>query len=397
MNKEGRPKVLFLHQGAELYGSDFIFYLVVRAMARYVEPIVVLDNEGPLVEKLGEVCDTVLVRPLGVLRRKYMNLRGAFTLLGLLVSASWGLRKLIKREGVVLVYSNTIGVLPGALAAKLTGRPHLSHIHEIIVKPRLLGRMLSWFALTLSDGVVGVSGPVAQHLAAMVPGKAEKVTVIHNGLSTQPFDEAEGGHIRREFGLDDEMPFIAMVGRIHFWKGQDFLIEAARIMKEQGATDFRIAVVGDVFPGYEALLDELKDKVAAYGLEEQVLFCGFRRDVARFLKDADIVVLPSTLPDPLPTVVLEAMASRKPVVATAHGGALEMVDDGITGYLVSPDDPEAMAHRLLELAQNRALQHEMGRRGRERFERMFTIERFEQDIAACIRAHLDAHPVHETA
>jgi glycosyltransferase involved in cell wall biosynthesis len=160
------------------------------------------------------------------------------------------------------------------------------------------------------------------------------VRVVHNGIAFAPFEQARSGKIRREYGVSDQTFLVALVGRIHYWKGQEQLLRAASILKEHGLADFRILMVGDVFPGYEHLLDRLKNEVAALSLESHVVFCGFRDDVPDVLRDADVVVIPSTLPDPFPTVALEAMIAAKPVIASATGGLVEMIEDGVTGYLV---------------------------------------------------------------
>jgi glycosyltransferase involved in cell wall biosynthesis len=294
------------------------------------------------------------------------------------------LRRLARAKDVGLIYSNTIGVLPGMIAARTLSLPSIIHVHEIIEKPRLVGVLLATLAKALATRVVAVSGPVKENLDHDALVRRDRVVVIHNGISTERFDTGEQGGIRAQFGIDAGTLLIAMVGRLHFWKGQDFLLDAAAILRSRGVTDFRILFFGDVYPGYEDLRAELRVKTQSLGLQDNCVFAGYRDDAHRLFLDADVVVLPSTLPDPLPTVVLEAMAARKAVVATAHGGALEMVADGDTGFLVSPTDPREMAESLLTLASDTRLREDMGRRGRERLERLFSERRFADEIRALI-------------
>ena len=94
----------------------------------------------------------------------------------------------------------------------------------------------------------------------------------------------------------------------------------------------------------------------------------------------DIFVLPSTKPDPFPTVILEAMAAQKPVVATRQGGACESVVHELTGYLVPLQDPHSVANYILTLAKNDSLRNEMGKAGNQRFKLLYSISQFEASI-----------------
>jgi glycosyltransferase involved in cell wall biosynthesis len=207
---------------------------------------------------------------------------------------------------------------------------------------------------------------------------------VHGGIDPGPFDAAPKGTIRREYGIDDDTFLVALVGRVHFWKGQDYLIDAAHRMKEAGFSDFRALIVGDVFEGYESLRQTLRDRASSLGVAEQIVFCGFRSDVPAIVRDVDVLVVPSLLPEPFGLVSLEGMACGKPVIATAHGGAVEIVVDGATGYLVPPDEPQAMADRLMELAGDKALCEQMGERGRRRLEELFTLEHFNRRIREAV-------------
>lgn len=380
-----RPKVLFLHQGGELYGSDIIFYQVVKAASQCVDPIVVLSEGGPLVAKLKKVADKVLIYELGVLRRRNFNFLGICKTIYYIVKAVLWLIIYIKREPPRFIYSNTIGVLPGAIVAKILGIPHIWHIHEIIVTPKVFGRFLSVMVTLLSNKVIAVSKAVKDYLTqGGLLQNSEKVVVVHNGIQTTPFEIATSDKVKAEFKIHNDDILIGVIGRIHFWKGQDQFIEAVKILKEMGLANFKALIVGGVFRGYEYLLDELRAKVSAYGLEDVVVFCGYRRDIPEILKALDIVVVPSIFPDPFPTIVLEAMAAGKPVIATAHGGVVEMVQEGSTGFLVPPNRPDILAERIIKLAQDKALRERMGRAGRQRLKEKFTEKQFTEKIIGII-------------
>ena len=374
MNK--KPKILFLHQSGELYGSDVVFVQIIDALKTFVDPIIVLDNPGPLVERLRDAIggqSPILIHPLGVLRRRSFTPSGILSTAFHIITAVWWLARLVHRESADIVYSNTIAVLPGAFAATITRRPHIWHIHEIVIKPRLLGAGLSLVTRTFSHVIIANSQATAQNLAA-------ECLVVYNGISVSRFDEVGASDIRHEFGVSDDDVLIVLIGRIHYPKGQDLLIDVAYHIICNGISCFKVMLVGDVYPGYEWVLENLRSQVEELGLKSHIFFCGFRSDVPAILKAADIAVAPSTQPESFGLGVVEAMAAGKPVVATALGGPLEIIDDGITGFLVPPDDPDQIAVRLIQLIQDKELRLQMGKRGRKRLEARFSIEAFNKRI-----------------
>ncbi len=112
----------------------------------------------------------------------------------------------------------------------------------------------------------------------------------------------------------------------------------------------------------------------AKGIDKKTIFTGFRRDIPQLIASMDVVVLPSAI-DACSRVLLESMAMQKPLVATNAGGTPEIVQDGITGFLVKPKDPSGMAKCIMKLLQNKSLSEQYGKAGRKRVEEMFTIER----------------------
>lgn len=382
-----RPKVLFLHQGGELYGSDIIFYQIVRALSPLVEPVIVLDGAGPLAEKLKEFSDTIIIRNLGVIRRKYFSVTGLLKLIFLVMSSGWWLVKYIKRQNIKLVYTNTIVVLPGALAAKITGRPHIWHIHEIVEKPDFLGRFFSVLVQSLSTRIIAVSGATVASLTRGWPGRSNKIEVIYNSLAVTPYDAAPQGKFRQAQSLAEDIFLVGLIGRIQPRKGHDVLVESAHCLLQQGL-NFRVIIVGDIFKGYEDYLAQLKQKIKIYGLEQHILFCGYRQDTPEIVKDLDVVVVPSLLPESFGLVALEAMACAKPVIATAHGGVVEIIKDNETGFLIPPDKTEPLTDLLIKLAADKTLCRRVGESGRTRMEEMFAPERFTRQVQKAVQTVL---------
>jgi len=185
--------------------------------------------------------------------------------------------------------------------------------------------------------------------------------------------------LRKELGIEDNFIVIGMIGRVHYWKGQDYFLQIAGHLSRK-FTNLHFVMIGDVFPGYEYLYGELAITKKTENIESIVSDLGYRADVAELLQGFDILVLPSVLPDPFPTVILEAMASAKPVVATAHGGMLEMIDEGVTGILIPVNDPCQASLLMEKLVFDKEKRKQMGEAGRKKVLEQYSLEAFENKM-----------------
>ncbi len=326
-------RILYAHSSDELYGSDIVLYELVRRLdpARF-QPLVVVPTDIPYRGDLREALTRAGVRTrrvdMAVLRRRYLRPGGLPAFLRRLMYGTWALTRLIHRERIDLVHSNTAAVWCGALAARLTRRPHVWHVHEIIRRPPWLRRATAHMVTALADRVVAISGAVRDHLLADVPGREEQVVVIPDAVDTERFRPGvDGAALRREWGCGPEEVLIGQVGRIHWWKGQDLFAQAAARLRDRHP-QARFVVVGDIVPGQPAPLERLKALIAQGELNDRFILAGYRRDAPRVMAALDILVQPSVEPEPFGMVIVEAMASGKPVVASAHGGPTGSVRGG---------------------------------------------------------------------
>lgn len=383
-----KPAVLFVHSNSELYGADFILLEVVRALKNHVRPIVAVPGEGELTRVLAREGVRVIHTRESILRRVNFKPMKIPAFLWNLTRDVVRLVRIIAEENVQLVYSNTGAVVTGALAARLCEIPNVYHIHEIIVRPSWLAKGIARMVLGSSSEVIAVSGPVREQLEHYGKPGDPPVRVIHNGLDPNRFDGVTGVEaVRRALGADPDQVLFGVIGRVHPWKGQRYFIEAARLVADV-YPQARFVIVGGTFKGYEYLIDDLNARIRQLDLQNYVRILPHRDDIPQVMQALDVFVLPSTLPDPLPTVVLEAMAARKPVVATAHGGALEMVVHGETGLLAPHHDVTGFAETLLTLAFDEPKRQRLGNAGRARLEKKFSRERFHADIIRDVQTHL---------
>jgi len=381
--------ILYVHGSADLYGSDRLLLQLIASLDRTrFDPIVLVPRDGPLVAALQGVGVDVQVKWLSVLHRTFDPVHWLCFFVRLPCSVE-ALRRLIKRRGIRLVHSNTSHVYDGALAARAAGVVHVWHIREVHTGLSKIGYPLSRLIYTHSDKVILMSAAVRRAFFSWRPDDDPKLHIVYDGVDITEFNpNNDGAAVRAELGLGLDVPLVGVVGRLAHWKGHRLFLQAvARVRRSFPAAHFLI--VGDaVTPGDHRLKEELLQLVRQLELEEVVTFTGVRSDIPRVMAALNILVLPSELPEPWGMVVLEAMATARPVVATRQGGPLEMVVDGETGYLVPPDDPQPMAEAILSLLRSPEQARAMGRAGRDRCEQRFTAERSCQETKLLYEALL---------
>ncbi len=369
--------VLLLHGSSDLYGASKILLYTVAALAKNGHRVtVILTEQGPLGDQLQDAGIEVIFIRLGILRRKYKSIGGITNRLIVLRKAYLAIRQLIKEKNIDTVYTNTTAVLAGAYAARSTGTRHIWHVHEIIERPvwlyRFLGRSLNRY----SNTVIVVSESVKKSWLRFVD--ENKMRRVYNGIDYSAYLEA-AGTLRKELSLDDNIVVIGMIARVHPWKGQVYFLEIAAALVRR-FSNVRFVMIGDAFPGNEYLYEEIASARKQHNLDAVVYDLGYRTDIPALLQDFDILVLPSVLPDPFPTVILEAMASAKPVVATAHGGATEMIEDGITGVLIPVNDAARAASAMESMIRDKQQRKQMGEAARKKVLAQFSKDAFELNM-----------------
>lgn len=367
---------LLLHSSSDLYGASKILLTTVIKLKESGEALqVVLSEEGPLAEAIRNEGVRVHIIRLGILRRKYFNISGLINRLTVLKKAYFQLLSLAKKENITHIYSNTSGVLIGAFVAKRLGVFHTWHLHEIITHPKWFIKLLGKIVNKYSDKVIVVSEAVKSNWQKFI--LPHKLELVYNGIDYAPYLE-DRVTFREELSVENKL-LIGMIGRINAWKGQSYFLDLAVLIRKRNP-EVHFVMVGDVFPGDEDLESEMHQKILSLKLETHVTVLGFRKDISDIMSSLDLFILPSIQPDPLPTVILEAMASSLPVVATAHGGACEMVVDGDTGILIPWNNPVEAINKMAPILDNKELRLSYGRKGRERVLKVFSLDHYGQKM-----------------
>ncbi len=265
----------------------------------------------------------------------------------------------------------------GRLAARRAGAALV--LHEHFADPRmpayqaLADRVLSG----LTDRAIAVSGSTRDFLVRERFVPADRVRLIWNGAPLDEFAPASpdvARAVRREVGIPDDALVVGTIGRLSLQKGHRYLLEAAPRVAA-AVPSVRFLVVGD---GDQA--EALRRQAETLGVTDRVVFAGHRADVPAVLGAVDVLCISSTY-EGTPLALFEAMAAGKAIVSTAVDGCREVLEDGVTGLLVRPEDPEALAGALVRALGDAPLRAGLSRCAREASSRY--------DIAACVR-HMEA-------
>src|SRR4051812_23478451 len=336
-------RVLVAHSSDEMYGADFILLRVVTCLRQRDAAVKVLlpnDVAGarPLSSALIGLGCEVEHHALAVLRRRYLTPTRLVRLGREWLREVVRLRRLVRNWKPDVIYSNTLAVTAPAVAARLTNTPHVWHVHEILKEPGWLSKALALSAATLSSRVIAVSSAVDRSLRQSAPSISSRV--IHNGIP-DPMSGVHAECARQRanelLGIDDSTPLVLMIGRMSGWKGAvEFLRIAEEHIRSGGGAHFLL--VGGAVPGETRILDEVRSATRRPENRDALHWLDFTSDITPFLARASVFVLPSVLPDPFPTVVLEAMFARLPIVAFHHGGVVEMLGQDEVGCTVPVGD-----------------------------------------------------------
>jgi glycosyltransferase involved in cell wall biosynthesis len=326
--------IVAAHQGAELYGSDRVFLSTARALP---DVLVAVPSEGLLTRVLAqeripfETVEFPVLRRVD-LRTPYAALR---TLLRFVISIPRLRRWLVERKATT-VYVSTLTCPAWLLAARLAGAKVLCHVHESGLSLNPLLSHLLLLPLRLAHVVIVNSRDtavwVAQNSSKSV---GRRIELLYNGVEAP--DPMPAPTPRRQ-GRPHQ---VVVVGRLSVHKGQDVALAALARLREKGL-DVELTLVGDCYPGYEAFVEDLHQRVEALGLTNFVHFAGFVEDPSRFVRGADLVLVPSRM-EPFGLVAVEAAMAMRPLIVSDVGGLREIVSDGVNGLLVPPDDPAALA------------------------------------------------------
>ena len=370
--------VLFVHQSAEMYGSDKVLLYLVQGLQAGGDfhPVVALPENGPLRAALLAAGIEVHIAAVAKISRSVTSLAGIFGLVRGVISGVRSLDDIVGKRKIALVHSNTLAVLSGAIWAVLRRKPHIWHVHEIILEPKLVSHGYPWLIRLLSDSVISNSTLTERWLLSEQASLKSRSVVVFNGLPNiaKPTEIAILA-FRDRVGASADEVVVTLAGRINRWKGQELLVQAAAELQQRDKImGLRFVIVGDAGPGLEHLLAQLQAQVMSFGLGRYFTFLPFVDDVWPIWFGTDICVVPSTQPEPFGMVAIEAMAAAVPVIAAGHGGLLDIVVNDETGQLFTPRSATGLADALQRLGSDSRLRKSFGTAGLTRQRALFSVD-----------------------
>jgi glycosyltransferase involved in cell wall biosynthesis len=385
-------RIVCVHQGYELYGSDRCFVESVAAMrdawpAAEIEVVLPCQGrDGLIVAPLRKLATRIVFEPILVLRRHDLW-RFLATGLFRLAPALW--RAVRRFRSADLVYVNTVVVLDYLIASRLFPDKALIHIHEI---SEGFAQKVFRALLRFTRGEVVFNSKATRAAYALSARRTQHV--VYNGIESPVsvgLASYDGSRALR----------LLMIGRISRIKGQDLVIEALTSLPRPVARQIELRIVGGAFDD-DAREAALRAMVAAGDLGQTVHIEPFQDDPSALYQWADVVMVPSRRPESLGRVAIEAMAHGRPALVAAQGGLVEVVEDGVTGWIVPPNRGDLLARKLAEIVAEPAGWARFPAAARARYEAVFSHRAIVAQFQAIVRARLadsggaqTAVPAHE--
>jgi glycosyltransferase involved in cell wall biosynthesis len=374
--------ILFIHQSAELYGSDKTLLLLLKHIDKTrFYPVVVLPNEGPLKSELDKENIKVVIAPVLKVYRKMFTPQNILKFVKDIKKGVDALDILNKQHHFDIVYSNTLAVLLGIIYAKKRKIKHLWHVHEIIVHPKVIASIFPKILMRYSNLVICNSNATQNNLTVRIPELKSKTKVIYNGVELNSENKAVAQ--KTDFGFNETDIIITLVGRISRLKGHKLLLDVFtnHLIKNE---NIKLLFVGSPVEGQEQYLDEIQNSINRNKLQTKVKTLPFLNDLNGIWSITDIAIMPSTEAESFGLVAVEAMLAKKPVVASDLGGLSEIVINNKTGFLFDPNSKEALSEALFKLIESPSLRSEFGEKGYERAIKEFSITKHVQQFEAVL-------------
>jgi glycosyltransferase involved in cell wall biosynthesis len=373
-------RVLAIDQAGEAGGAQ----LCLLDLAGGYDPdemTVFLLSDGPFRKRLANTgLQVVAARAPGsfVTVPRRSNVLGMMRGVGGMLALGREAARLARKHDVIYANSQK-ALLIGSIAATLSRRPFVWHLHDILTvadTSRTVHLLARFFGNRFADRVIVNSEATLASYRSI--GGTVPATLVYNGIDADQFDPALPA-APRPAGIPDDAPLIGVFSRLTEWKGQHVAIEALRRTKRA-----HLLLVGGPLFGQQAYEERLRAMVRDLGLSDRVHFVGNQVDVARWMRTCDIVVHSSTLAEPFGRVIVEGMLSHRPVIATDAGGVREIVRDGVNGLLVAPGDAGQLGDAITRLLDEPALAHAMADVALEDARRRFSVERYRREIKAVL-------------
>lgn len=382
--------ILFVNTPSDFYGSSrSLIRLSTRLANDGNKVVILLDSHGPIEDYLKHSNIHIIIdsKLCFFSRKKFKRFTSLLSLFLTFPLSTYRIVQIIKKHKIQIVHSNVSLLLTGGVSARIAGIPHFWHIREFFDDFPTMWKYYQHYMQYFSTNILCVSNSIADQFK-----NQKKIIVLNNGFPKNEFKEVENERIesfKDKFNLNKKILF-AVIGRIKFVrKGQEVFVKSAALLKDK-YPNVRFLVVGTPSPDNEIHLTKLKELIYELNVIDSVILTGEITDIKAVYAAIDVCVLPSVAKEPFGGVVIEAMAMGKPVIGTNHGGTCDQIDDGITGFLIIPNNVEQLAMYMEKLILDEEQRIMMGKNGQEKFLRNFEFESFYNKIYSLYQKSIKA-------
>lgn len=367
-------KLLIIHPSADLYGSDKIIASICSFLQDEYKITLLIPTTGPLIKLLDNIAPEIQIEiepSIPVIAKKYLTFTGIIKFL----------RKLLKfRETAKkyrdynITYANTLAVGP---LLKFFRNRKICHVHETLPNTNILYKLLNYLSVKSADKIICVSKAVSSTLNEA--SRSNKTKVVYNGVASG---------VRHIYDEHSKQLEFSLVGRIKpSVKGHYSVLGAVNLLKKI-YDNFHVTFWGDTVSGQEYMLNDLIKEIKDRKIEDFVSIRDFTDDIDLIYQSTDVTLIPSIVPDSLPTTALESIARGIPVIGSAIGGIPEIIDDGINGYIVTPNDAESLSNAMSRYLSCNSGLNRMSQNAINKFQENFSQEVFKNNILTEIAALL---------
>jgi glycosyltransferase involved in cell wall biosynthesis len=372
--------ILFLEQQSWLGGAQRVLEATLDSLRGTHDCVVTFPDRGPFRRTLENKNIETADLPIGSYAPGRKSLFEMVAFAWRSVACGLRLAAFIRRRRIALVYINGPRCLPaGVLAAWLTGRPTIFHLH-LILERRLEAMLATRLARRVSR-VLACSHAAAASLLDRDRSLWAKTRVLYNPLSRQEVRASSG----KGYLMPDRFT-IGMVSRITETKGHHLLLRAVSKLPPVLRERVQLLIVGSPAPDCEPdrhYAELLRDEVVQLGLDQQILWAGYQSDPFAYYASMDVLVHPA-LAEAMCIVILEALDSGVPVIASRTGGIAEVVQNGFNGLLVYVEDENALSQALASFITDRSMRDRLREGARRGLDPRFSMETFSSGIRAVV-------------
>ncbi len=344
--KKPTKNILLVHSSNDFYGASKILISIVELLLKSKYSVfLILPENGPLNNHPTIMKTSLIIINMGIFRKKYLNFFGLLNRSFFIIKSTFEIKKYIKKNGIDLLYNNTSTIISSTFAAYFSKIPTIYHIHEIPIDSKYYSKFLTKIFNFFPSKIIAVSNATKDFWIKKGVIKT-KINVIHNGFDFNFLDKNK---------LHNNKLIFTNISRIIPYKGHLFLINLFNeILKTN--KNLILQIVGDTLPYYKSYLNQLKSKVKELHIEKNVLFLGYKTDTESILNNSHFFIHTPIAPDPFPTVLFEAIQSKTPIIFTANGGSIEILDQSKNGLLIDDKDLNQSAQLILNYIYNLSLQ-----------------------------------------